>query len=68
MYIVHDVPTSGNACSSKGSSFQISTKKRRLDMNAMDVLEILGKNNYRVVGFTAGGKMVWTLELKDFEI
>ena len=38
-------------------------------MNPVDVLNLLGKHGYRVIGFTAEAdqKMVWTLEQKDFE-
>ena len=39
-----------------------------MKMAAVDVLNILGGLGYRVVGDSApGGKMVWTLELKDYE-
>jgi hypothetical protein len=38
-------------------------------MSPVDVLNLLGKHGYRVIGFTAEAdqKMVWTLEQKDFE-
>jgi len=39
-----------------------------MKMAAVDVLNTLGALGYRVVGDSApGGKMVWTLELKDYE-
>jgi|ERR1712029_776567 len=39
-----------------------------MKMAAVDVLNILGGLGYRVVGDSApAGKMVWTLELKDYE-
>ena len=38
-------------------------------MNPVDILNQLGTHGYRVIGFTAESdkKMVWTLELRDFE-
>ena len=38
-------------------------------MNAVDVLNLLGKHNYRVIGFAtqADQKLVWTMEQRDFE-
>ena len=48
---------------------QIVDKKYKLEMNAVDVLNLLGKHNYRVIGFAtqADQKLVWTLEQRDFE-
>ena len=40
-----------------------------IKMNPVDILNHLGTHGYRVIGFTAESdkKMVWTLELRDFE-
>jgi len=48
---------------------KISNEKFKISMNPVDVLNLLGKHGYRVIGFTAEAdqKMVWTLEQKDFE-
>jgi len=48
---------------------EIVDKKYKLEMNAVDVLNLLGKHNYRVIGFAtqADQKLVWTLEQRDFE-
>ena len=50
-------------------TFQISNEKFKITMNPVDVLNLLGKHGYRVIGFTAEAdqKMVWTLEQKDFD-
>ena len=50
-------------------NLQIVDKKYKLEMNAVDVLNLLGKHNYRVIGFAtqADQKLVWTLEQRDFE-
>jgi len=48
---------------------EIVDKKYKLEMNAVDVLNLLGKHNYRVIGFATQSdqKLVWTLEQRDFE-
>jgi len=48
---------------------KISNEKFKITMNPVDVLNLLGKHGYRVIGFTAEAdqKMVWTLEQKDFD-
>ena len=40
-----------------------------IKMNPVDILNQLGTHGYRVIGFTAESdkKMVWTLELRDFD-
>jgi len=55
--------------SSYGSFQTISNKKYMIKMNPVDILNQLGTHGYRVIGFTAESdkKMVWTLELRDFE-
>jgi hypothetical protein len=56
-------------CNSFSVDFQIVDKKYKLEMNAVDVLNLLGKHNYRVIGFAtqADQKLVWTMEQRDFE-
>ena len=48
---------------------QVTDEKHSVEMNPVDILNVLGNHGFRVIGFTAeaDGKMVWTLEQKDFE-
>jgi len=46
----------------------VANKKYKIDINPVDILNILGSHNYRVIGFAAqdSQKMVWTLEERNF--
>ena len=49
-------------------SMQTADDTVTMKLAPVEVLNILGGLGYRVVGDSApGGKMVWTLELKDYE-
>ena len=49
-------------------AFQVCDKQYKLEGNAVDVLNLLGNHNFRIIESTSttDQKIVWTLELREF--